>query len=266
MNSAKLDRALAPPSPWLVDWFKRYTRFYLRRHFHGVWLARGDMPPGGPAPLVVYLNHSAWWDPLLCVLLVDKYLAERQHWAVIEQSQLQRYRFFARLGFVGIEPNSQLGARQLLALAEPLAARRDAALWLTPQGRFCDPRERPLRLAPGLGHLARRLPNAWFVPLALEYPFWYERLPEALARFGAPFCPAEHSRLQPSEYTELFGERLTATADALATLSIGRTISSFDRLLQGRAGVGGFYDLARRVAARSRGERFRAAHNDWDKP
>ena len=47
------------------------------------------------------------------------------------------------------------------------------------------PATRPVRLRPGLAHLARRVPGATIVPLALEYPFWDERTPEALCRFGS---------------------------------------------------------------------------------
>ena len=71
-------------------------------------------------------------------------------------------------------------------LAVAWLERPDAALGITPEGRFSDPRERPVRLEPGLAHLARRLDRGVFLPLALEYPFWQERTPEALACFGAP--------------------------------------------------------------------------------
>ena len=59
-------------------------------------------------------------------------------------------------------------------------------LWITAEGSFTDARTRPVRLRPGLAHLARRVPGATIVPLALEYPFWDERTPEALCRFGTP--------------------------------------------------------------------------------
>ena len=49
-----------------------------------------------------------------------------------------------------------------------------------------DVRERPLRLAGGLARLAKRVPEACFVPLAIEYAFWDERRPNCLLRFGAP--------------------------------------------------------------------------------
>ena len=54
---------------------------------------------------------------------------------------------------------------------------------MTPSGRFTDPRTR-IKFQPGLSHLACSSPSVSLVPLALEYPFWEERTPEALIEFG----------------------------------------------------------------------------------
>ena len=62
------------------------------------------------------------------------------------------------------------------------------------KGRFADPRERPLAFKPGLAALAARCPNGCtLVPLAIEYPFWNERLPETLLHFGEPVHIAEQT-------------------------------------------------------------------------
>jgi 1-acyl-sn-glycerol-3-phosphate acyltransferase len=252
-------KPLTTPSARLLKYFTRYTQHYLKRHFHAVRLAQGADPPDVAAPLVVYLNHPAWWDPLIGLLLASERLPQRRHWAVIEQAQLTRYRIFAKLGFFGVEPGPR-GGQRLLAAADQLASEPQGTLWLTPQGRFSDPRERPLQLAPGLGHLAQRLEHAWFLPLALEYAFWEERLPEALARFGEPFCPAQGPKLRAADYTALLSERLMAAQDALAAQSQARSSAVFDNLLEGRAGVGGIYDIWRRSRAWLQGQRFHAAH------
>lgn len=251
---------LTTPSARLLKYFTVYTRGYLKRHFHAVRLAQGTGPPDVAAPLVIYLNHPAWWDPLVGLIIASERLPQRRHWAVIEQAQLTRYQFFARLGFVGVEPGPR-GGRQLLAVANQLAYEPQGALWLTPQGRFSDPRERPLQLAPGLGHLAQRLQHAWFLPLALEYPFWEERLPEGLARFGEAFCPAQAPKLRAAGYTALLSERLMATQDALAAQAQARSPATFDNLLEGHVGVGGIYDVWRRGQAWLRGQRFQGAHD-----
>jgi hypothetical protein len=142
----------------------------------------------------------------------------------------------------------------LAALAQP-----GAMLWLTAQGQFTDVRQRPARLRGGVGHLLHRLPHGHIVPLAVEYPFWNERTPEALLRFGPPLAVSGRER-SPADWTQAVEHALEATQDALAREAVERDPARFDALIEGKAGVGGVYDLWRRLAAALRGRRFRPEH------
>jgi len=151
---------LPAPSPRLVSWFGRYAERYLARHFHAVRLVQAGRPDSEALrgrPLIVCLNHPSWWDPLICLLLARRLFPERRHFAPIDAAGLAKYRFFAKLGFFGIEPGTARGARRFLEVSQALLAQPDTALWVTAGGRFADPRERPVRLRPGLGGLIRRL-------------------------------------------------------------------------------------------------------------
>jgi 1-acyl-sn-glycerol-3-phosphate acyltransferase len=247
-------------SPWLIRGFSRYVRRYLRRHFHAVRLARGGRPEAPPeGPLVIVLNHPSWWDPLVGAVLAGLFPG-REHYAPIEAAALARYRFFEWLGFFGVHPGTRQGAREFLRTGAAILARPDAALWVTAQGEFTDPRQRPVRLRPGVGHLLRRLHGGVVLPLALEYPFWQERTPEALARFGAPIPVGRGRERSVEEWMHLIEAGLTAAQDALAADAQRRDPQAFEVLLGGKAGVGGVYDLWRRLRAWLRGERFQAAH------
>ena len=132
-------------------------------------------------------------------------------------------------------------------------------LWLTPQGCFADPRERPVRFKPGIGHLAARARGTVFLPVAAEYVFWQERTPEALIRFGTPLS-TDGKSYDPQEWTHRVENALASIQDALARESKSRDQSAFETILLGRAGVGGIYDGWRKIRARSRGEVFQAEH------
>jgi len=252
-------------SPRLVKLFIRYTRRYLSRHFHAVRLAKiSQVPDVSETPLVIYSNHPAWWDPLVGICLVGRLFPERRHYAPIEAQALARYRFFARLGFFGVATGTPAGARQFLEITTQLLKESRATLWITPEGQFRDPRERPVRLKSGIGHLARRLDRGIFVPLALEYPFWEERFPEALACFGESLDISIQPRRRSREYTALLATRLEATQDALAQEAIYRDRQAFQVLLSGKAGIGGVYDLWRRLRALIYGERFQREHGAQD--
>jgi hypothetical protein len=177
---------------------------------------------------------------------------------------LARYHFLARLGVFGLAPGTWQGAATLLRVGQALARQPQTALWITPEGQLSDPRQRPIQLQPGLGHLARRLGTAAFVPLALEYPFWDERFPEALACFGEAVLIDQLPSRRARDWTALLASRLEATQDRLAEAACRRDTEAFETLLRGRAGIGGVYDFWRRLCAWRRGETFQAAHGRAD--
>jgi 1-acyl-sn-glycerol-3-phosphate acyltransferase len=245
---------------WLLRGFRKYATRYVRKHFHAVRLSKaGGAFPATDAPLLVVLNHPSWWDPLLGLIL-SGLLPDREHYAAIDAVAVQKYRFFTRLGFVGVDTRSLRGAAEFLRAAEAVLSRPNRVFWVTAQGRFADVRERPLAIQSGVGHLAARVPNAVVVPVALEYPFWTERTPEALVRIGAPIRAADHANLRGKEWTALIEAALTQTLDALNAEAIHRDPLAITELLSGKVGVGGVYDQWRRLKAWARGRRFDPSH------
>ncbi len=256
--------------------FSWYVRRYLRRHFHAVRLSKSssaNLPNVSPEiPLIVYLNHPSWWDPLTCLQLANAKFSNRKHYAPIEAAMLAKYRVFAKLGFFGVEPGTLRGSATFLRISRAILAQPDTALWITAQGQFSDVRSRPLNLRPGLGHLLGHLDRASVLPLAVEYPFWNERLPEILMHIGEPIdwrqsnaAPAQMSngakKDSSSEITRLLETRLASAQDSLAELSRARDASKFETILSGNVGVNAVYDSWRRLKARATGKDFNPAHD-----
>ena len=252
-----------PPSPsdkflWC---FHRFLEKYLPRNFHTIALldnCAGDLTPD--EPLIVALNHPSWWDPLLGLYLAQNCFPDRTFYAPIDADALANYGMFRKLGFFGVRLDSVAGARDFLTDARAVLSRPGGSLWITPQGRFADPRD-PAPLQPGLGHLCSKLDRGVVLTLAAEYPFWEERLPEALAAFGRPLRIADHAGLDKAAWTDLITGELQGAASRLADASIARDADAFSPVLRGRADVGGFYDIGRRLSSLVRGRRFQAAHS-----
>ena len=247
----------------LLHWFTWYSRRYLRRHFHSLRVSRAGLPLGGAGlPLVIYANHAAWWDALIGLVVKDEFLSERKAFAPIAGEMLEKYKLFGRLGFFGVEQGTRRGAVQFLRTSENILRDPDSLLVITPQGRFADVRERPVRFEAGLGHLATRVGHAVFLPMATEFVFWEERLPEILVRFGEPVeVSAQHAVAFDAKYwTTLFEQKMEATQDALAAEAKRRDPDEFQTILRGGAGQGGIYDWWRAVKAKMRGEDFRKEH------
>ncbi len=249
-------------SPWLWQQFGRYSRYYLGRSFHAIRLSQaGKLPVVPGTPAVVYFNHPSWWDPLVVMFLAQHLMPSCRHYGPMDAEALSRYRIFQRLGFFGVAPGTRQGAAAFLRVSQAILQQPQSVLWVTPEGRFTDPRQRPVQLQPGLGALARRLDGVPFVPLAIEYVFWEERFPEVLLRFGDAIRVTTSRENNREALTERFAQQLEITQTALAHEACQRDSADFDVLLRGRVGIGGIYDTWRALRARLRGDTsFRRAH------
>lgn len=250
-------------SPRLFRLFAIWLRRYFARRFRAVRLSReGGVPERDGRPLIFYSNHPSWWDPVLYMVVADSCFPGLQGYGPMEAEALEKYGLLRRFGIFPVDSSSSRAAVQFLRTAGAVLQREDASLWLTPEGGFTDPRTRPLALQGGLAHLARRLPDALLVPLAIEYPFWNESRPEALLRFGVPLQTRDYPELEAEAWTSLLAARLEGTMDVLAAEAMSRDAERFRVLVGGAGGVGGVYDLWRRLVAAVRGRPFRAEHGD----
>jgi 1-acyl-sn-glycerol-3-phosphate acyltransferase len=262
MRSADEQQSLLPHRwPWLIRGFRRYACRYVRKHMHAVRLSKsGCAFPISDEPLLVVLNHPAWWDPMIGIVLSCE-LPGRDHFAAIDAVAVDRYSFFRRLGFVGVDTKSLHGAKNFLRTGSEILSQPNRVFWVTAQGRFTDVRERPLAFQSGVGHLAARLKRGIVLPVALEYTFWTERTPEALVRIGEPLNVGEHPGLNGKQWTTLIEGALTRNLDVLNAEATKRDPSAFTELLSGKSGVGGFYDLWRRLKSWARGRKFDSSHD-----
>jgi len=259
VRTAELMPTISQPLLQLFTW---YSRRYLRRHFHSLRVSLTGLPPASNnRPTVIYSNHASWWDPMVGLVLRREFLARQKLFAPMDAVALERYGFFKRLGAFGVEQGTRRGAARFLQTAKRILEQEDSILWLTPQSRFADARERPVRLKQGIGHLPGIAKGVCFIPVAIEYVFWEERLPEILVRFGQPYeASTADGSVTPQEWTEFFTGQLAQTQDALAADAQLRNPGMFRCLLRGRAGVGRVYDRWRTLKARWRGEKFQPEH------
>lgn len=269
-------RAPDRPSRALLRFFDLYLYLFVRRHFHALRLAGAHHWPSSTRPLIVCLNHPSWWDPLTSILLSRYLQREGDHYAPMDALAFSRYGVLRKLGLFPVEQGTARGGAQFLRAAAHLFADRNAVLWVTPQGHFTDVRTRPMVFRAGLDALLRRTPQATVLPLALEYTFWDERLPEALALLGEPlvFQHGHLSGVQQNRTPDCTPDRipdrspgehvaaaLEHTQNALAALGAARDPAPFTSVLAGAAGISGIYGGWQRLHAWTRGRRFASKHS-----
>lgn len=177
-----------------------YFRYLLRRAFARVWL--GGVPfPTGSAPSIAYLNHSAWWDPIL-TLFLSRSVLHRESYGLFRGEELQRYPFFRRLGCFGITTDRLDDVRAIPAYAASLLASGPSrTLWVLPQSELL-PAHGPIVFRSLLARFARAMPEVPLVPVAVRYEFRMDQRAECFVRVG------EAVHAQPGESTAALTARL----------------------------------------------------------
>lgn len=259
--SGSAEKDLLPPyTPWLNRGFSRFLRRYFAKNFTAVRVVKNSVPVLS-GPFFAGSNHPAWWDPITLLLAAHQFFPDRRCYGPIDAAALERYPLLGRLGLLPLDGDSAASMRRFLRMSDQVVQQGNA-MGLTVQGEFVDARARPLKLELGIGYLMRRHPQVPVIPIALEYPFWNEKSAEALIAFGEPIAGDESRRERsPKALTELVAGRLTATMDELAVLSMTRDPDGFDAVIDGSSGVGGSYDLLRRLRAWMKGESFDPSHH-----
>lgn len=160
-----------------------YVRRKLASAFRGLWV-RGALPDakGG---LVVYANHSSWWDGF-----VIHELGRAAGWdayAVMEEQHLARYPFHAKLGAFSVRRGDARSALESLSYAKRLL-RGGGVVFVFPEGV----------LRPGDGALGpferglevlQRAAGVPALPLAVRYAFLEHEAPDVLVDAGVPHGP-----------------------------------------------------------------------------
>lgn len=248
----------------ILDWgFRRYVRRFVNKNFNAVRVAGREhvqqLPPG---PIVCFINHPGWWDPMTGVLITDRLFPERRFFAPIDGEALSRYPILNRLGFYPVSQASAASAKQFLQHSRALLKSPNTMLWLTPTGKFSDVRRSDSFMS-GLSSLVDRNYTGTLLAMAIEYTFWNERYPELLVEFAPPIdcsaLPADRA-----ERTRLLEACLAGTQSSLAKRAIARDPAAFSTFSIGNAGIGGLYDAWRRLSAWMRGKPFHARHTEAD--
>lgn len=218
----------------------------LRGHFDHIAL-RQATPEAIDAPLVLCVNHSAWWDGYLCMLL-NEVVLHRNAYVMIEEAQLQRYQFMRWAGGFSVNRSDVRSATATLAYAaRVLSEDRRAMVIIFPQGEILGNDVRPLRFFSGVGHIARHVVRAAgrcaLLPCALRYEFIGEQKPAAFIHTGAPLLLDTDGAARA--VAAQAADALTRDLDALRDDVTHYRFADFTPLLTGGYSINRLWDAVR---------------------
>jgi 1-acyl-sn-glycerol-3-phosphate acyltransferase len=205
-----------------------YVHRKVRRSFRGVWV-HGTLPPPASS-LVVYANHTNFWDGFIAAELC--WAGGWDGYCMMEERQLARYRFLARLGAFSIRRGDAQSALETLRYARGLLARPSTAVVVFPEGVLRPSGSGPHPLERGVEVLSRQA-GVRCLPVGIRYRFFEHELPDVVIGVGEPHGAAS---------LDVFTERLAA---AVADVDERRPLDDFRPLLRGRRSVMERWDAVR---------------------
>jgi 1-acyl-sn-glycerol-3-phosphate acyltransferase len=160
----------ASKSTWFSRWFAGHAEKRLRVAFSEVRIrGLGTMRAAlGRGPVLVVSNHTAWWDPMVSLVLCQRIL-RADAYAMMDAANLRKLPFFAKVGAFGVALDDPAdGARGIRYAAKRLDG-PGRLLWVFAQGHEVPVTAGPIAFRPGSAEIARLARDAAIVPVGLRY-------------------------------------------------------------------------------------------------
>ncbi len=220
------------------------SSFYLRQ--------AAASPAADSPPIIMFGNHSAWWDAHLVMALNE----EQWHtdgYVMVEDIQLARYGFFRWCGAFSVNRRDPRSAVESMNYAiDILTQSSHRSLLIFPQGEIRANDARPLVFFQGAGRIAGKVVGragaCALYPIALRYEFIGEQRPDAFVSVGQPILLRREDglgALDPRQITARMEQALTEELDRLRADVIDYRLASFTPLIQGARSINRIWDAVR---------------------
>lgn len=234
--------------------FAWYTRRLVSKRFNAIRFTADSIAALESAhrhdgPIILAMNHASWWDPLLGLLISERFFQHRPSAAPMAMEQWNTFKFMRKLGIFGVHTDHPDAINQMTAHVETLFdEQHDTLLAITPQGEFADVRV-PVRIRPGISSIAAVRPDAVIISVAFEYAFWTDQRPEVFVRASAVDRPEASST---AAWHRAITRSMRANAEALSEAVIARDPTRFVEPFERRgASVNRTYDTITKLRGQS---------------
>lgn len=212
--------------------FAVYHNRLLKKHFFAVHLNGEENLKliDDSMPVIMYANHSNWWDGFIAYLLTNRVL-RKDDYLMMDIEQMKKYSFFRHIGVFSVDRNVPTEAVRSLTYAAELLSGTKKYMWIFPQGEMLPQDRRPLKFFSGITKIAEKTGNINLVPVCFRYEFIKEQRPEVFISIGKP---ETISGKIPDELTESLRTTLESQLDKLKDNVITGNTSAFKTIFTGK--------------------------------
>ena len=213
---------------WLAIW-NFFVNLLLRRRFYSVRVKNAhhyDLRDKDVA-CIYYAQHTCWWDGMVGYYLC-RYLFHDQINMMVED--LIKFPLFGKVGAFSIDKKTPRATLKAMKYCTDFLNKEKISLWLFPQGVIKPPNHRPLEFQKGVAFLAHKVKKVNLFPIAIQYVFLRQGLPEVLIDIGRPIV-VTNDQVDKDKFTAFLEKDFTRVLDnQLKEISNGE-IDKYDTIM-----------------------------------
>lgn len=205
----------AKKTRWFEEIFAVYNRNLIQRRFHSYQVSGLDylINKHPNTPLLIYANHTSWWDGLLAFEISRA--ARLDSFIMMDEMNLRRFFLFRRLGAFSVPINFRGIAESISYSAALIIDNPKRTLWIFPQGEIVPNDFRPIRFFNGAAKIVEKVGKCLTVPLAFRFEFRREFKPEVFVKIGKPNLIETNDDFNSKSLTADFSKTMTRLLDEL---------------------------------------------------
>jgi 1-acyl-sn-glycerol-3-phosphate acyltransferase len=222
----------ARKSAWFESVFAVYNRNLLRRRFNSLQVSGLDFltERDKTFPLLIYANHSSWWDGLVAFQISRE--TKLDSFLMMEEKQLRKLFLFRKLGaFSVVREKPREAMKSVEYAAKILREKPNRTVWLFPQGEILPSEIRPLKFYGGLTKIIEKAERCSVVPLAFRFEFSCDFKPDIFVKIGEPELFNSGDNFSPKRIKAVCESKLTTTLDTLKAEIIQQNFRHFKKII-----------------------------------
>ncbi len=222
----------ANKSRWFEKIFSIYNKNLIKRRFNSLRVSKFEnlVSRDRKIPLIIYANHSSWWDGLIAFEISQT--AKLDFYIMMEERQLKNLPLFRKLGaFSVVRESPQQAVKSLRYAVKLLKNNTSRTLWIFPQGEIIPNDARPLTFFRGLEKIMTLVGECNVMPLALRYEFLGSYKPEIFVQAGDVIKLSDTKATTKPINIALLSELLTENLDKIKTDIINSDLKNYQKII-----------------------------------
>ncbi len=187
--------------PWLI-----YVKQVLLKRFASIRVKNVDAVYNckNGYPMIFIAQHNNWFDGMLGWYLCDEMLQMKMN---IMVEDLAKFPLLSQVGAFSVSKKSPKTILKALNYSVDFLTKKEAVLYMFPQGIINPPEHRPLNFTHGVSYIVQKLKKANVFLVAPKYTYLRQGVPEILVDFSDPIVVDENNSFDSKEDLTAFLEK-----------------------------------------------------------